>query len=466
MAKRAVAAFLLLVPMCLAQRPVQGPSEDLAHSIADPEIRAGVEAAVLKNILPAATEHDYPGYFNISADGAAFGGATWPGLDSWQMAGAYLLVGRKRLVLDYFEFVRASQRKDGNIPFAIFPGDQQPVGCLKGLKTPDDIFSYTPPRRKGLPATSQETRRWIGLFEHWQTQGYPLATLGPVCYILTAAEIFKTTRDVPWLRERLPSIEAAAKYVLSLIKPNGLVGGSGFYVEAPPREGFDGVTQCYTVHAFRGMAELCAAAGERSKADEWVGQADRVTRAFVEAYWRGDHFGEYVHPARGLIDSHGLCDVNWAAVAFGLVTGEKLDTVWARLLKEPAFWWGGMPTQPATKPFAYEPWESSAQPECGVDPFNDVAAMGRVWYLEVVACQRMGARDRLVESVRKVCRAAQADGFWRERYHAKTDGSVSADGAKKYCEYPAVLVRAVYGNRSVFWTELTSAAISPILRSP
>ena len=39
-------------------------------------------------------------------------------------------VGAAGMVLDYFDFVRASQRKDGNIPFAIFPGATQPAGCL------------------------------------------------------------------------------------------------------------------------------------------------------------------------------------------------------------------------------------------------------------------------------------------------------------------------------------------------
>ncbi|HSA94544.1 MAG TPA: hypothetical protein VLJ16_00740, partial [Acidobacteriota bacterium] len=328
--RRAIAAALLIVPVCLACRAPQKPPEDLAHAIADPEIRAGVEAAVFKNLLPAATERDYPGYFNISADGAAFGGATWPGLDSWQMAGAYLLLGRTRLVLDYFEFVRASQRKDGNIPFAIFPGDQRPVGCLTGLKTPDDIYTYAPPKREGLPASSQETRRWIGLFLHWQTKGYPLATLGPVCYVLTAAEIFAATGSLPWLKERLPSIEAAARYLMTLKKASGLVGGSGFYIESPPREGSDGVAQCYTVQAFRELARLCRAAGETARAGAWTGEADALAEAFIEAFWREDHFGEYVHPERGLVDSHGLSDVNWAAVAFGLVTGAKLERVWAR----------------------------------------------------------------------------------------------------------------------------------------
>ena len=120
-------ALLMSVPSCLAASPAEKPPQKLpTTTIADAEIRAGVEAAVFKNLLPAATEQDYPGYFNICADGRSYGGATWPGLDSWQMAGAYLLLGRTRLVLDYFEFVRASQRKDGNIPFAIFTSDTRP----------------------------------------------------------------------------------------------------------------------------------------------------------------------------------------------------------------------------------------------------------------------------------------------------------------------------------------------------
>ena len=143
--------------------------------------------------------------------------------------------------------------------------------------------------------------------------------------------------------------------------------------------------------------------------------------------------------------------MNWAAVAFGIATGKKLELVWARLMKEPAFWLGGLPTQNVTKPFSYEKWEINVQPECAGDALNDVAAMGRVWYLEAVACQRMKAYDRLVESARKVCQAAKADGYWRERYHPKPDGTVSPDGAQKYCEYAAVLVRAVYGNRDIFW---------------
>jgi hypothetical protein len=363
------------------------------------------------------------------------------------MIGPYLQLERTRLVLDYFDFVRASQRKDGNIPFAIFNGNTRPGGCLRGLKYPDDVFTYTPPKRDGLPASSQETRQWIGLFEHWQTKGLPLSTLAPVCYLLTAAEIFDATGSRSWLQERLGSLESAAKFLLTLRQDSGLIGGSGFYIEAPPREGCDGVTQCYAVHAFRRLARLFRAAGDEAQEAAWSGHADKLAKAFLMAFWREDHFGEYVHPEHGLVDTHGLSDVNWAAVAFGLAEDRKLERLWPRLMAEPAFWAGGMPTQLVTQPFAYEKWEFSRSPDCPAEPLNDVAAMGRVWYLEALACQRMKARARLIDSVLKVCRAAQGDGYWRERYHLKPDGSLSPDGSQKYCEYAAVLARVVFANR-------------------
>jgi hypothetical protein len=135
----------------------------LISKVTDPEIRAGMASAVIKNLLPAAKEICYPGHFTVTVHGDAYGkDTTFPGLDSWQMAGAYLLLGQTRLAKDYFDFVRASQRKDGNIPIAIFPGTAKPEGTLINLDTPADIFNYKPPKRKGLPASSQETHAWIG----------------------------------------------------------------------------------------------------------------------------------------------------------------------------------------------------------------------------------------------------------------------------------------------------------------
>jgi hypothetical protein len=426
---------------------------DVLPRIKDSEIRAGVEAAIQKNILPACVENAYAGYFYITADGGSYGGdATWPGLDSWQMAGALLLLGRTRIVQDYFDYVRASQRKDGNIPLAIFPERKPENTCLRTLKWPDDVFTYTPPKRDGVPASGRQTRKWIGMFEHWQNMGDPLSTLGTVCYILTAAEIFDATNSLKWFHERSASVERAAKYLLSRKAKNGLINGSGFYSEQPPRFQYDGVTQCYVIHALRELARIIDEADYKPRSGWWLKEAaGELTKSFNSNFWRDDHFGEYIHPEHGLVDSHGLSDVNWAAVAFGVATDAQLKVLWPRLMAAKEFWIADMPTQTVTEPFSYAKWEQNFAPPCPVPPLADVAAMGRVWYLEAMACRRMKAKDRLVESVRNVCKAAK-DGYWRERYHPQKDGKVTADGAQKYCEYPAVLVRVVLGNRELFRT--------------
>ena len=146
------------------------------RGIADAEIRTGVEDAILKNLLPAATEQPYPGHFTITADGGAFGtNVTWPGLDSWQMAGAYLRLGRTRLVLDYLEFVRASQRPDGNLPFAIFPGDTRSDGkWLRGLRHPEDVFTYTPPTRDGTASCQPAAPHVDRLVRTLAVEGQPV----------------------------------------------------------------------------------------------------------------------------------------------------------------------------------------------------------------------------------------------------------------------------------------------------
>jgi hypothetical protein len=125
-------------------------------------------------------------------------------------------------------------------------------------------------------------------------------------------------------------------------------------------------------------------------------------------------------------------------------------TLWPRLVADAGFWWGGMPTLTVTKPFSYEEWEKHEPVPMAVPEQNDVASMGRVWFLEALACKRMNAHERLVESTRRVCAAAKSDGCWRERYQPQADGTTLPARSEKYCEYPAVLLRVVLGNPEIF----------------
>ena len=431
--------------------PSSAPLDDAAA------IRAGLAAAVAKNLEPSATQKPYPGHFCIVSDGRGFGAEnTWPGLDSWQMAGAYLLLGRTQLVVDYFKFVRAAQRKDGNIPFAIFSGDEPPSAeslrtYLRRLRYPQDVFTYDP------HVAPYRSRKWVGLFHHWIAQANPLGALGTTSHILTAAEIFSFTHDVVWLADNLASLEAAARFLLTRRSENGLISGSGFYLESPPRREWDGVAQCYVAHAWRKFAALCDALGNKAMlAAEFRGAADALAQKFRDTFWRGDHFGEYVHPQRGLVDSHGVSDVNWAAAAFDLATPAQADALWPRMMAATSLWHGDMPTLTVSKPFSYEEWEWwESQEDVGFahtrGPLYDVAAMGRVWYLEVQACLKRGEKKRVRDSVVKVCRRGLADdGFWFERYHPLQVAKTDATGPKGYCEYPAILARTVLGNPQIF----------------
>ena len=433
----------------MADNPDPAPPADDAAII-----RQGVTAAIKQTLEPAATQRAYPGHFTIVADGHWFGmEATWPGLDSWQMAGAYLLLGKTQLVRDYFDFVQASQRADGNIPYAIIPAEGPPEHATtynKGMHYPEDVFVFDP-KREGYPP-----RKWIGSCSHWIAGINPLGTLAAVSYVLLGDEFFTATGDQAWLTAKLPSLDRASKYLLSRKSANGLIAGAGFYTEMPPRHQWDGVAQCYVVHVFRKCARLHAALGQTAAAARWTAEAETLAAKFREVFWRGDHYAEYVHPERGMVDLHGLSDVNWAAIAYDVATPAHADALWPRMMNEPAFWHGGMPTQTVSKPFTYQEWEFwESHEEVGfkiaVGQLYDVAAMGRVWFLEWQACAKRGETKRLRESVVKVCQMGLKDGgFWHERYHPLQVQRVDWTGPRGYGEYPAILVRAVLGNPAVF----------------
>lgn len=428
------------------------------ETLSDDLIRTGVKRAIEKTLIPAAAEVAYPGHFSVTADGRVYGAEnTWPGLDSWELAGAYLLMGKRRMVLDYFDFVVASQRADGNIPFAIFPAEEPPPGMtthLQGLRYPEDVFTYKPPEREGQPEHSNRSeRKWIGLFTHWQPKANPLGLLGPLSYVLTADEIYSDEPTKEWLAERIESIDKAGRYILSQRSPNGLFPCSGFYVELPPRYKWDGITQCYAVKSFRILARLHEALGDSKRSQEWTGEAEKHAEIFRNTYWKDDHFAEYVHPEHGVVDLHGLTDVNWAAVGCDVATEDQKKTLWPLMMAEKEFWHGDMPTQLVSKPYSYRDWEL---PEPitfynGAGNFKDVAAMGRVWYLEAMACLAMGETERVVEGVRKVCEMGEKhDWWWYERYFPIPEQKVALIGPAGYCEYPAILVRIVLGNPELF----------------
>lgn len=396
----------------------EGSSQIVSLELPDSEIVVTYERAAVKNVLAAVNPKVFFGYWSVCADGQGFGfGNTYPSLDGHQLTDALLWLGQFDVVKANWNYVRSFQRQDGLLPLAILPSM---AGKMVG---PDSTQS--PVAANG------------GLYKHW-VPGNPLEATASTTYIQNADVIFRHTLDRQWLLAQLPSINLAADYLDSLTTEQGAVRGAGYYVERPTRIESDGVTQCYAVDALRRAAALNRVAGIDAKARRYERLADRIRHHFVTRFWVGDHFAEYLHPQRGLIANHGLTDVDWAAIATGLATAEQQAILWPELIDEKGFHYGGMPTGIATRPETYEPWEFTHPDR------YDLAAMGRVWYLEAWARARMGDAQGLLDGLRKVSQVGRENGYsWHERYQPDGKGGVCAAGPNTYCEYPANLIRIV-----------------------
>lgn len=119
-----------------------------------------------------------------------------------------------------------------------------------------------------------------------------------------------------------PPVDAAGHYLLTRISRNGLMSAAGFYSESPTRNQWDGVAECYSIYSFRQLAILFKAPEQQNGAAEWNRHSETLQRRFHEIFWQRDHFAEYLQPEHGLVDSHGLSDVNWAAIGFEVATEE------------------------------------------------------------------------------------------------------------------------------------------------
>jgi hypothetical protein len=390
--------------------------DDLSPDIAD-----AYRAAAEKNVLAALNPKIFFGYFSVCADGQGHGGnTTFPGLDWGQSAEALLWLGRKAEVLASWEYVKGSQREDGLVPFAILPDLANKSVKMNGTQ-------------HVLSAAANGA-----VFTHW-VPGNPLRTLANVTFLLLADAIFTQTADHDWLLAQIPWLRRAMEWLQTQITEEGLMRGGGFYVERPARLEFDGINQCYSTHALSRAAHLFSVAGETALEISCREAATRLTAAFRRHFWATDHCVEYIHPERGPISHHGLTDVDWAAVATGIISPDQIAILWPQLKDNPDFIYNGIPTGISTRPETYEDWEMQ-----DIDR-HDLAAMGRVWYLECWARSRMGDLVGIRRSIQRVAEVGRAnDWSWWERYYSERTGDLAKYHFNHYCEYPANLIRIVH----------------------
>lgn len=385
-----------------------------------PELYEAYRGAAEANLLAALNPKVFFGYFSVCADGRGHGGnTTYPGLDWGQSAEALLWLGRKAEVFASWDYVTQFQREDGLLPFAILP-DQAGKTVMVSGKYPLSVAANG------------------AVFVHW-VPGNPLRTLANVTGLLLADAIHAQTADAHWLAAQADWLRRTADWLIGQVTADGLVHGGGFYVERPTRLEFDGVNQCYAAHALERAGHLLEVGGDAAAAMRCREAAARITDGFRHRWWAGDHFVECFHPERGAISHHGLTDVDWAALATGLADARQTAILWPRLRDNPDFIYSGVPTGISTRPETYEDWEMQ-----GIDR-HDLAAMGRVWYLECWARWRMGDQAGIRSSLERVAAVGRAANWsWNERYYSERTGDLARYSISRYCEYPANLIRIVH----------------------
>jgi len=371
-----------------------------------------------RNILAALNPNVFFGYFSVCANQKGHGSdTTYPGLDWGQSAEALLWLGRKAEVLASWDYVKSFLREDGLIPFAINPG-----------RAGQTIYLELPQSQEKFPLVIAPNG---GIYKHW-FPGNPLFALPNTTVLQMADVISRHTGDRDWLAAQRPMLRSVTDWLMKQVNAEGLIPGGGYYLERPSRLDYDGVAQCYVAHALR-------IAGDLLEDPTCLAVADLMTACFRRRFWAGDHCVEYIHPERGAISHHGLTDVDWAAIATGMASPEQVAVLWPQLRDSRDFLYNGIPTGVATRPETYEDWEMQFLDR------HDLAAMGRVWYLEAWARGKMGDCEGVIESLRQVARVGRANNWsWHERYYSEKTGKLSSYHIDTYCEYPANFIRIVH----------------------
>lgn len=202
---------------------------------------------------------------------------------------------------------------------------------------------------------------------------------------------------------------------------DGLIGCGSYFQDIPSRLEFDGISSGYAWQNYMQTAGLAQRLGRDERATHWRAAADRIRAGFQKRFWLGEQCAECIHLFNGPV-THGMSDVDWIAQAMGLLEPDHDAILWVKLSRSERLYYGVVATGVCEHPQAYLPWQTISRyhmQRVGAMSgyYRDVAAMGRVWFIEAMARHRRGDGDGLADTIRRVATIGRAYGWnWWERY--------------------------------------------------
>lgn len=269
---------------------------------------------------------------------------------------------------------------------------------------------------------------------------------GPnIFWISAALHYTKIMGDEGWLREQMPRIELALKFLVDRYDAGvRLINAPGpLWIDVFIRDGYTSDTNAFAVGLLRDVAEAEQFLGQIELAWQRQALADEISEGMNEHLWMGDHYATQMNldgSRRDFVDY----DANLLAVAFGIASSTRAAAILARV--------DSGPCTHARATYVSERYYGAEACYNG-NVGDSSCTMGRIGWADGHVRAVVGDVDTLEQRILEPLRADLFASTWlSERYDCQGVGIRTP----YYHEYPEVLVmllrEVVFGIKLGFGT--------------
>ena len=253
---------------------------------------------------------------------------------------------------------------------------------------------------------------------------------GPnIFWISAALQYAKVTGDEGWLREQMPRVELALKFLTDRYDAGvRLIDAPGpLWIDVFVRDGYTADTNAFAVGLLREVADAEEFLGQPELAGQRRALADEISAGMNEHLWVGDHYVTQMNldgSKRDFVDY----DANLLAIAFAVASPRQAQSILARI--------DSGPCTHARATYVSERYYGDR--DCYNGNIGDSSCtMGRIGWADGHARAVVGDIDTLEQRIIEPLRADLFISTWlTERYDCREIGIRTP----YYHEYPEVLV--------------------------
>ena len=315
------------------------------------------------------------------------------------------------------------------------------------------------------PVNGQLPHHFNGLEAYYLALSGETQTGPNTFWVKTALLYAKTSGDLTWLANYMPTLRNASSFVFDLIDPqmNMVFAPGSLMIDVFIRNNYTSDSNAMVVSFLKDFAEAERAVGNATRATELEATAVAVSDAMNKYLWASaegsgnDHFITQLNAADGSTRDFVDYDSNLIAVANGVTDEARSRAVFKRVDGGQCSAAGGAGPQFVSEKYYGE--DDTTNGNTG----DSWCSMGRIAYFDAHARKRLGSVDDLSYFNEKLLQPIQRDlianTFMHERYGC--DGLQQQNRSYTYFEYPATVTILLRDIRYGIKLGLSQVEVSP-----